>query len=136
MINDDRMSAYSAADWKSKMAYHVIGSAVTPLYFTTPAGAAGATVSIAFGDALQRSVDTWAWTLGNNMKAEADATANAGIAEYYLDANHQMRLMVDSWADGRADIDEDTKSGLKNAILNGHDRGANTTQKYLTDTTN
>ncbi|MEU9946637.1 hypothetical protein, partial [Streptomyces lavendulae] len=136
VINDDRMSAYSAADWKSKMAYHVIGGVVTPLYFTTPVGAAGATVSIAFGDALQRSVDTWAWTLGNNMKAEADATANAGIADYYLDANHQMRLMVDSWADGRADIDEDTKSGLKNAILSGHDRGANTTQKYLTDTTN
>ncbi|WP_405419313.1 hypothetical protein [Streptomyces erythrochromogenes] len=131
VLNDDRMAAYSAADWKSKMAYHVIGGAVTPMYFTTAGG-----MSIAFGDSLQRGVDTWAWTMGNNLKAEADATANAGIADHYLDANHQMRLMVDSWADGRTDIDEDAKSGLKNAILSGHDRGTNTTQKYLTDTTN
>ncbi|GFH37854.1 DUF6571 family protein [Streptomyces pacificus] len=131
VINDERMSAYSAADWKSKMAYHVVGGAVTPLYFTTAGG-----VSIAFGDSIQRGVDTWAWVMGNNLKAEADTTANAGIADHYLGANNQMNLIVDSWADGRQDIDADEKAGLKSAILNGHDRGTNTTQKYLTDTTN
>ncbi len=131
VINDERMSAYSVADWKSKMAYHIVGGAVTPLYFTTAGG-----VSIAFGDTLQRGVDTWAWTLGNDMKAEADATANAGIADHYLNANNQMNLMVDSWADGRQDIDADERAGLKGEILDGHDRGTSTTQKYLTDTTN
>ncbi|MFJ3974149.1 hypothetical protein [Streptomyces sp. NPDC090021] len=112
-------------------AYHVIGGAVTPLYFTTAGG-----VSIAFGDALQRGVDTWAWNMGNNLKAEADATANAGIADHYLTATNQMGLMVDSWADGRPDIDKDARAGLKDEILDGHDRGSNATQKYLTDTTN
>ncbi|MFD5770332.1 DUF6571 family protein [Streptomyces sp. NPDC127049] len=131
VINDERMSAYSAADWKSKMAYHVVGGAVTPLYFTTAGG-----VSIAFGDSIQRGVDTWAWVMGNNLKAEADTTANAGIADHYLNANNQMNLMVDSWADGRKDIDADERAGLKSEILDGHDRGTNTTQKYLTDTTN
>ncbi|MGY3339939.1 hypothetical protein ACVW0K_006038 [Streptomyces filamentosus] len=47
-----------------------------------------------------------------------------------------MNLMVDSWADGRQDIDADERAGLKSEILDGHDRGTNTTQKYLTDTTN
>ncbi|MFE2164037.1 hypothetical protein ACFXB3_03040 [Streptomyces sp. NPDC059447] len=131
VLNDDRMAAYSAADWKSKMAYHVIGGAVTPLYFTTAGG-----MSIAIGDSIQRGVDTWAWVMGNNLKAEADVTANAGIADLYLNANNQMGLMVDSWADGRQDIDADARAGLKNEILDGHDRGSNTTHKYLTDTTN
>ncbi|SDN41369.1 hypothetical protein [Streptomyces wuyuanensis] len=131
VINDERMTAYSAADWKSKMAYHVIGGAVTPLYFTTAGG-----VSIAFGDSIQRGVDTWAWFMGNNLKAEADTTANAGIADHYLNATNQMNLMVDSWADDRRDIDADARAGLKSEILHGHDRGANITQKYLTDTTN
>ncbi|WP_406347565.1 hypothetical protein OH787_34480 [Streptomyces sp. NBC_01547] len=129
--NDDGMAAYSAADWKSKMAYHVIGGAVTPLYFTTAGG-----MSLAIGDSMQRGVDTWAWVMGNNLKAEADVTANAGIADLYLDADNQMGLMVDSWADGRQDINADVRAGLKNAILDGHDRGSNTTHKYLTDTTN
>ncbi|AWI31959.1 hypothetical protein DDW44_26595 [Streptomyces tirandamycinicus] len=131
VINDERMSAYTAADWKSKMAYHVIGGAVTPLYFTTAGGA-----SIAFGDSIQRGVDTWAWVMGNNLKAEADTTANAGIADHYLNATNQMNLVVDAWADDRRDIDADTRAGLKGEILDGHDRGAGVTQKYLTDTTN
>ncbi|MFI1154866.1 hypothetical protein [Streptomyces sp. NPDC020817] len=33
VINDGRMAGYSEADWKSKLAYHVIGGAVTPMYF-------------------------------------------------------------------------------------------------------
>ncbi|MFI5671215.1 hypothetical protein [Streptomyces sp. NPDC051704] len=131
VLNDDRMAAYSAADWKSKMAYHVIGGAVTPLYFTTAGG-----MSIAFGDSIQRGVDTWAWVMGNNLKAEADATADAGIADHYLTATNQMGLMVDSWADGRPDIDKVARAGLKDEILDGHDRGSNATHKYLTDTTN
>lgn len=130
VLNDDRMAAYSSADWKSKMAYHIIGGAVTPLYFTV-----GPT-SIAIGDSMQRAVDTWAWVMGNDMKAAADVKANAGIADLYLNANNQMGLMVDSWANGRQDINADARAGLKDEILDGHDRGSNTTHKYLTDTTN
>ncbi|MFG2758062.1 hypothetical protein [Streptomyces wuyuanensis] len=103
---------------------------MTPLYFTTAGG-----VSIAFGDSIQRGVDTWAWVMGNNLKAEADTTANAGIADHYLNATNQMNLMVDSWADDRRDIDADARAGLKSEILDGHGRGADGTQKYLTDTT-
>ncbi|WP_328787476.1 MULTISPECIES: hypothetical protein [unclassified Streptomyces] len=113
------------------MAYHVIGGAVTPLYFTTAGG-----MSIAIGDSIQRGVDTWAWVMGNNLKAEADVTANAGIADHYLEANNQLNLMVESWADGRQDINADARAGLKDEILDGHDRGSNATHKYLTDTTN
>ncbi|MFF9344916.1 hypothetical protein ACF1CG_34825 [Streptomyces sp. NPDC014773] len=43
--------------------------------------------------------------------------------------------MVDSWADGRQDIDADERAALRSEILDGHDRGADTAQKYLTDTT-
>ncbi|MFF0750383.1 hypothetical protein [Streptomyces sp. NPDC004267] len=131
VLNDDRMSKYAKADWESKIAYHVIGGAVTPLYFTTAGG-----ISIAFGDSLQRGVDTWAWQFGNGLKAQADATANAAIADHYLNASNQMQLMVDSWADGRNDVNADARAGLKDAILDGHDRGANQAQKYLTDTSN
>ncbi|MFE9925953.1 hypothetical protein ACFYQA_31630 [Streptomyces sp. NPDC005774] len=136
VINDERMAGYSEADWKSKIAYHIIGGAVTPLAIPTAGG------SIAIGDALQRGVDTWAWQWGNSMKAEADAPANAAIADEYLNANNQMATMVDAWASDRADLDTTTDKGkaqvaaLTNDILNGHDRGSNTAQKYLTDTTN
>ncbi|WP_432134758.1 hypothetical protein [Streptomyces sp. bgisy154] len=136
VVNDERMTKYSEADWKSKVAYHVVGGAVTPLYVTTGG------VSIAFGDTIQRGVDTWAWDLGNAMKAKADGKANAEIADLYLDANNQMNLMVDSWAEGRGDIDTSTKAGraevqvLTDDLLNGHDRGANNAHKYLTDTSN
>ncbi|MFF2780353.1 hypothetical protein ACFVU3_36285 [Streptomyces sp. NPDC058052] len=44
--------------------------------------------------------------------------------------------MVDLWADGRQHIDAGERVGLKGEILDGHDRGTNTTQKYRTDTTN
>lgn len=136
VINDGRMAGYSEADWKSKIAYHIIGGVVTPLAIPTAGG------SIAVGDALQRGVDTWAWQWGNSMKADADATANAGIADEYLNAHNQMVTMVDVWAHDRTDIDTTTDRGkaevavLTNDILNGQDRGASTAQKYLTDTSN
>ncbi|WP_371640255.1 hypothetical protein [Streptomyces virginiae] len=59
VINDGRMAGYGEADWKAKLADHVIGGAVTPMYFTTAGG-----VSLAFGDSIQRGVDTWAWEWG------------------------------------------------------------------------
>ncbi|GGS15261.1 hypothetical protein Snoj_82820 [Streptomyces nojiriensis] len=93
-------------------------------------------MSIAIGDSMQRGVDTWAWVMGNNLKAEADVTANAGIADLYLNANDQMGLVVDSWANGRQDINADARAGLKDEILDGHDRGSNSTHKYPTDTAN
>ncbi|WP_260462899.1 hypothetical protein [Streptomyces sp. TRM72054] len=136
VINDGRMAKYSEADWKAKVAYHVIGGAVTPLAIPTAGG------SIVVGDALQRGVDTWAWQWGNSMKAEADASANAAIADHYLDAHNQTVLMVDTWANNRTDIDTTTEAGkakvedLTNGILNSQDRGTNQTQRYLTDTSN
>ncbi|MFF5390241.1 hypothetical protein ACFY5H_17940 [Streptomyces sp. NPDC013012] len=131
VVNDDRMGKYSEADWKAKVAYHVIGGAVTPLYFTTAGG-----VSIAFGDSIQRGVDTWAWQWGNEMKAAADTEANAKIADKYLTVNNQVPIMVEDWAKDRPDLSGQTVQSLSSLILNGHDRGANTAQKYLTDTTN
>lgn len=136
VINDERMAGYSEADWKSKIAYHIIGGAVTPLAIPT-----GGT-SIAVGDALQRGVDTWAWQWGNSMKAEADATANAAVADLYLDANNQLNTMVDTWAATRTDVDTTGEASngeagaFTNDILDGHDRGERTASKYLTDTTN
>ncbi|MGW2272579.1 hypothetical protein [Streptomyces yangpuensis] len=131
VINDERMTEYSKADWKAKVAYHVIGGAVTPLYFTTAGG-----VSVAFGDSIQRGVDTWAWQLGNEMKAAADTEANAKIADKYLEVNHQVPIMVNDWAADRPDLREQTVEALSRHILDGHDRSVNTAQKYLTDTTN
>ncbi|KIE25121.1 hypothetical protein LK08_21645 [Streptomyces sp. MUSC 125] len=132
VINDGRMDGYSAADWKSKIAYHVIGGILTPMTIPTTAGG-----SIVVGDVLQRGVDTWAWQWDNDMKAGVDARADAEVADNYLDANNQAALMVDGWAHGRSDIDPDSTAGrdridaFKNAMLNGHDRGANTAEKYL-----
>ncbi|MGW7526200.1 hypothetical protein [Streptomyces sp. NPDC054783] len=132
VINDERTDGYSAADWKAKIAYHIIGGALTPM--TIPTGGEG---SFPVGDALQRGVDTWAWEWDNDMKAGVDAKADAEVADNYLDANNQAALMVDGWAHGRSDIDPDSTAGkdridaFKNAMLNGHDRGANTAGKYL-----
>ncbi|MEV4191138.1 hypothetical protein [Streptomyces toxytricini] len=104
---------------------------MTPLYFTTAGG-----VSVAFGDSLQRGVDTWAWQWGNEMKAEADTEANAKIADKYLTVNNQVPVMVEDWAKDRPDLSGQTVQSLSSQILNGHDRGVDTAQKYLTDTTN
>lgn len=136
LINDGRMAGYSAADWKAKVAYHVIGGAVTPLYFTTPIGAAGATMSVAFGDSLQRGVDTWAWEWDNRMKAAVDAKANPAIADAYLDVNNQMPILIREWAKERPDIPEADVQKLTRDVLEGHLRGNATAQKYLTDTAN
>ncbi len=136
VINDGRMAGYSAADWKAKVAYHVIGGAVTPLYFTTPIGAAGATMSVAFGDSLQRGVDTWAWEWDNRMKAAVDAKANPEIADTYLSINKQVPIMVGEWATERPDIPEADVQNYTRNVLDGRVRGTETAQKYLTDTAN
>ncbi|MEW5355222.1 hypothetical protein [Streptomyces sp. 16-176A] len=132
VINSDRMSAHDAADWKTKVAYHVIGGAVTPLYFSTGGG-----MSIAYGDALQRGVDTWMWDLDNDMKAQADNKADADIADAYLSANKETNSIVSGWAAGRSDIDPDTEKGrtvtsnITSEILDGQTRGSYTASKYL-----
>ncbi|MGA5496984.1 DUF6571 family protein [Streptomyces cinereoruber] len=131
VINDGRMAGYSEADWKAKMAYHVIGGAVTPLYFTTAGG-----VSIAFGDSIQRGVDTWAWQWGNEMKAAVDAKANPEIADNYLHVNKQLPILVSDWASGRGGIAEADVEAYTEHALSGRDRGTGTAREYLTDTTN
>lgn len=134
VLNDERSSAYSDADWKSKVAYHIIGGAVTPMTIPTAGG------SIAVGDGLQRGVDTVAWVWGNDMKADADAKANEGINDRYLDANKQMQLLVHGWGSERYDMGtqegKDHVQGLTNEILSGHTRGVSNAKAYLTDTTN
>ncbi|MFD4860849.1 hypothetical protein [Streptomyces atratus] len=131
VINDGRMAGYSEADWKAKLAYHVIGGAVTPMYFTTAGG-----VSIAFGDSIQRGVDTWAWEWGNRMKGEVDAKANPQIADEYLSVNTQAPILIREWANDRADISESDIQDYTRDVLEGRVRGTETAQKYLTDTTN
>lgn len=136
LVNDERMAEYSEADWKSKVAYHVVGGAVTPL--TLPVGGK----ALPIGDLLQRGVDTWAWQWGNEMKGAADAEANAKIADDYLTSTKQINLIVDGWEAGRDDIDTTTKEGqelirtLKGHIQDSHTTGSAQAQKYLTDTTN
>jgi hypothetical protein len=131
VINDGRMAGYSEADWKAKIAYHVIGGAVTPLYFTTAGG-----VSVAFGDSIQRGVDTWAWQWGNEMKAEVDAKANPAISDEYLSVNKQVPILVSEWANGRPNTSDDDVESYTRHVLEGRVRGTETAQKYLTDTTN
>ncbi|WP_240661147.1 MULTISPECIES: hypothetical protein [unclassified Streptomyces] len=130
VLNDERMDKYAEADWKMKAAYHLVGGALTPLYATV------GPVSIAYGDALQRGVDTLTWDLGNSMKAEADAMANAQIADKYLNDNQKSAYIVDGWARERPEVDEDTQKRLITHMLQGRDRGSGTASKYLTDTTN
>ncbi|MFD0268257.1 hypothetical protein ACFVGY_17030 [Streptomyces sp. NPDC127106] len=131
VINDGRMAGYSEADWKAKLAYHVIGGAVTPLYVTTAGG-----VSIAFGDSIQRGVDTWAWEWGNRMKGEIDAKANPQIADEYLSVNTQAPILIREWANDRANIAESDVQDYTRDVLEGRVRGTETAHKYLTDTTN
>ncbi|MCC3774961.1 hypothetical protein [Streptomyces sp. UNOB3_S3] len=90
VINDERSSAYTSADWKAKVAYHILGGAVTPMTIGPQ--------KFPIGDALQRGVDTWAWAWSNDMKSHADTEANAKIADHYMDADRQMRLMIKGWA--------------------------------------
>ncbi|MYV77317.1 hypothetical protein GT352_25805 [Streptomyces sp. SID1046] len=131
VINDGRTAGYSEADWKAKLAYHVIGGAVTPMYFTTAGG-----VSLAFGDAIQRGVDTWAWEWGNRMKGEVDAKVNPQIADEYLEVNNQLPIMIREWAKDRPEIQESFIQDYSRDVLEGRNRGTETAHKYLTDTTN
>jgi hypothetical protein len=134
VLNDGRMDAYSQADWKAKVAYHIIGGALTPVYFT-----AGGT-TIAIGDSMQRGVDTWAWQWDNSMKAGADAKANEGINNQFLQSNTEMQLMVNEWGRDRYDLNtvsgKNHVEGLTNEILSGHTRGLENARGYLTDTSN
>ncbi|WP_331736936.1 hypothetical protein [Streptomyces sp. NBC_00211] len=66
--NESKAAIFRA---RGRLAYHVIGGAVAPMYFTTAGG-----VSLAFGDSIQRGVDTWAWEWGNRMKGEIDGKVN------------------------------------------------------------
>ncbi|WP_406146381.1 hypothetical protein [Streptomyces sp. NBC_01012] len=128
VINDNRMDEYAEADWKSKMLYHVVGGALTPLP--------------GMGDFVQRGVDVWASEVGGALKSDADATANSGVASEFLETNQQMSLMVDGWAKGRSDIDASTSegkaelSGLSQDVHEAHISGAETANKYLSDTAN
>ncbi|WP_241193007.1 hypothetical protein [Streptomyces sp. ADI98-10] len=124
------MDAYSEADWKAKVAYHVVGGAVTPATLTL-----GGKV-LPIGDMLQRGVDTWAWEWGNQMKGEADTEANGKIAEEYLKATVQTSDTIDGWATARPDGGSVKTEDLKDTVYNGLDRGSNLAGKYLTDTTN
>ncbi|MEW1725162.1 hypothetical protein [Streptomyces sp. NPDC093109] len=131
VINSERMDAHSSADWKSKVAYHVIGGAVAPISLPAEMG------KFVIGELLQRGVDTWAWEWGNSMKADADNIANAQIADVYLEAENQTPIMTKQWATDRTDIDLDTQAGrdrlesLTNVILNGQTRGSISASKYL-----
>ncbi|WP_103538609.1 MULTISPECIES: hypothetical protein [unclassified Streptomyces] len=136
VINDERMAGYSEADWKSKVAYHIIGGIVTPMAIPTAGG------SLVVGDALQRGVDTWAWQWGNDMKAGHDAKANAAVADLYLQDSSQITNTVQGWANGRNDLDltnatdKDTVTTLKTTMLGGSDRGEKQAHKYLSDMSN
>ncbi|MDR3081448.1 MAG: hypothetical protein LBV60_11080 [Streptomyces sp.] len=137
VINDERMSEYSAADWKTKAAYHLIGGAVTPLYFTTGGG-----VSIAIGDSLQRGVDTWMFDLAGDLKSDADNNANAEVADVYMQGEQEADGIVNGWGSGRPDIDPESEEGkrilenMKRDITSGQDDGSNLANKYITDTSN
>ncbi|MBZ4320581.1 hypothetical protein [Streptomyces huiliensis] len=110
VINDAKASAYTAADWKAKVAYHILGGGVNYL----PAG-----------DWLQRGVDTWTFAWGNEAKAAADTEASAKITDEYLDANNQLVRMVDGWAEGRGIRNKNEIQGLTADTLSHFTRGDN-----------
>ncbi|TVL88621.1 hypothetical protein [Streptomyces sp. SAJ15] len=119
VINDDKASAYTDADWKAKVAYHIVGGGVNYL----PGG-----------DWLQRGVDTWTFAWANENKATADAEAAAKITDEYVKANNQMALMVEGWAEGRGIKDKNLVEGLTGDIVNGYDRGNNWGRHLLGNT--
>ncbi|RLU96579.1 hypothetical protein CTZ27_16270 [Streptomyces griseocarneus] len=131
--NDQRSQAYTNADWKTKVAYHIIGGAVTPLTIGPK--------NFPIGDAAQRIVDTWAFSMANDMKAQADAKANAAISDHYLNASNQMTLMMDEWAKTHG-INTGAEEGKKRAesltfqLMSDFTTGNNFASKMLTDTTN
>ncbi|MFH9347536.1 hypothetical protein [Kitasatospora sp. NPDC017646] len=82
-----RDDANLQADWKAKVAYHVVGAPLTPIPWV--------------GDSAQRLVDTWAWEWDNQMKDHNNSIANAQISDTYLDANNEMTHLVSGWAKDR-----------------------------------
>ncbi|MFI1103192.1 hypothetical protein [Streptomyces melanogenes] len=135
VLNDGRINAYSSADWKAKVAYHVIGGIVTPMTIPTTAGG-----SIVVGDAMQRGVDTLAWMWGNEMKAGADAEANAKISDTFLNADTQMRTVVNTWGEDRYGTGDPEARKLVDEYIrrmhDSHTTGLSQAKGYLTDTTN
>lgn len=127
VINDERSSAYSGADWKSKVAYHILGGAVTPV--TVGAG------KFPIGDALQRGVDYWAWEWSNEMKGKADAAANIKISDHHLEANNQMSEMIEGWAKGKisgtSQHDKNVVQGMIADVMIGSHRGNDDAKDYL-----
>ncbi|OAR24417.1 hypothetical protein A8W25_18585 [Streptomyces sp. ERV7] len=135
VLNDGRVNAYSAADWKAKVAYHIIGGVVTPMTIPTTAGG-----SIVVGDAMQRGVDTLAWMWGNELKAGADAEANAKISDTFLNADTQMRTVVNTWGEDRYGTGDPEARKLVDEYIrrmhDSHTTGLSQAKGYLTDTTN
>ncbi|PKV87376.1 WXG100 family type VII secretion target [Streptomyces sp. TLI_146] len=135
VLNDGRVNAYSSADWKAKVAYHVIGGIVTPMTIPTAGGG-----SIVVGDAMQRGVDTLAWMWGNEMKAGADAEANAKISDTFLNADTQMRTVVNTWGEDRYGTGDPEARKLVDEYIrrmhDSHTTGLSQAKGYLTDTTN
>ncbi|WP_190133363.1 hypothetical protein [Streptomyces mashuensis] len=128
VINDARSASYSGADWKSKMAYHLLGGLVTPV----TVGAGGFPI----GDGLQRGVDTWAWAWSNDMKAQADSEANAKIADNYMDSQRQTRLMLKGWANGHGISESDAHGrnvieGMHSEFQGGSTRGVEAAKRLL-----
>ncbi|MEU3755556.1 hypothetical protein AB0H17_22735 [Streptomyces olivoreticuli] len=120
VLNDERAAGYSAADWKAKVAYHILGGALTPVTIGTG--------GFPIGDSLQRGVDTWAWEWSNNMKAHQDAETNAKIADHYMEANHEMRVMIKDWAKKQhlsADSTDakEIMEGMTDDVMTGATRG-------------
>ncbi|MEU5435286.1 hypothetical protein AB0G73_18170 [Streptomyces sp. NPDC020719] len=134
VLNDTRSAEYTKADWKAKMAYHFIGGALTPLYLT-----AGET-TIAFGDSLQRGVDTLTYQWDNAMRAQADSKANQGISDSFMQADTQMKTIVGNWGSERYNTStpegQTQVNGFITDIMHGHTDGLTMARGYLTDTTN
>ncbi|MFK8907184.1 hypothetical protein [Streptomyces sp. YS-3] len=134
LFNDERVGQYAKADWKAKVAYHLIGGSVTPLYFTWRG------VSIAAGDSGQRGVDFLAWQWGNALRANADSKANEGISDTFMQADTQMKSIVGSWGSGRFNTSTPEGqlqvNGFITDIMHGHTDGLTMARGYLTDTTN
>ncbi|RCG25987.1 hypothetical protein DTL70_07860 [Streptomyces diacarni] len=103
-LRDDEMSE---ADWNAKLKYHIVGGVFTPLPYV--------------GDAVQRSIDTWTWDEGNQVKSSADTEAKQELTRQWLSSDSQIRHMVNDWAASSESIDEDAPglSTLKSRVVMG-----------------
>lgn len=82
----------SKLDWKAKIAYHIVGGAVTPL-------------GGGLGDPMQRLVDTMTWDKYNQDKSDVATATDQKLIEQWLSSDSQIRRLVDKWAD-HAGLDE------------------------------